>query len=67
MTNPLANSMATSFALVDLSRCLDSGATHHMTPDPTNLLGRSDYTGSEMVLVGNGLGLSIKQIGNSTF
>ena len=63
----MANSAATSTTLVDPSWYPDSGASHHMTPDSTNLQDSSDYTGSELVLVGNGSGLCINQIGSSTF
>ena len=44
----------------------DTGATHRLTNNMANLNLRSeDYTGSDQVLVGNGAGLQISQIGPS--
>uniref|UniRef100_A0A803Q0C6 Retrovirus-related Pol polyprotein from transposon TNT 1-94 n=1 Tax=Cannabis sativa TaxID=3483 RepID=A0A803Q0C6_CANSA len=43
----------------------DTGATHHLTPDLANLSTSSPYSGNEQVYVGNGMGLNIKNIGNS--
>lgn len=39
---------------------LDSGATHHMTSDLSNLALHQPYTGDDNVLIGDGSGLSIK-------
>ena len=63
----MANIAATSNTLVDLSWYPNSGASHHMTPNSTNLQDSSDYTGSYLVLVGNGSSLCIKHISNSIF
>jgi len=44
----------------------DTGATHHLTNNMANLNLRSeDFTGSDQILVGNGAGLQISQIGSS--
>ncbi|MED6120629.1 hypothetical protein PIB30_022600 [Stylosanthes scabra] len=39
---------------VDSSWYPDTGASHHITLDPTNLLTSSEYTGSQQVQIGNG-------------
>lgn len=45
----------------------DTGATHHLTNDITNLNLRSeDYDGADQIHVGNGAGLQISKIGSST-
>lgn len=43
---------------------IDSGATHHITTDITNLSMHSPYTDSEEVIVGNGDGLQITHTGS---
>ena len=45
----------------------DSGATNHITSDPTNLMTKAEFFGSDQVHIGNGKGLSIKHIGHSKF
>jgi hypothetical protein len=46
----------------------DTGVTHHLTNNMTNLILRSDeYIGSDQVLVGNGAGLHISKVGSSIF
>ncbi|KAB2618580.1 hypothetical protein D8674_014449 [Pyrus ussuriensis x Pyrus communis] len=52
----------------------DSGASHHVTPDPASLNSAIPYTGSDHLFVGNGKGLCISHTGsalirtpNSTF
>lgn len=45
----------------------DSGASHHVTPDSTNLSDIQSMTGSEQVYMGNGQGLSINSIGSLQF
>lgn len=44
----------------------DSSATNHVTADATNLMQKTKYHGPEQVHVGNGKGLAIKHIGNSS-
>ncbi|XP_068304340.1 uncharacterized protein [Pyrus communis] len=44
---------------------LDSGATSHITNDIANLSVSSPYTGEDKVDIGDGKGLSIKNIGSS--
>jgi gag-polypeptide of LTR copia-type len=43
---------------------LDSGATHHVTADINNLSSFLPYTGTDKLQVGNGMTLSICNIGN---
>lgn len=45
----------------------DSGATHHITSDFSNLFQSHSYGGSSQVHMGNGQGLTINSIGSSTF
>ncbi|GAU28846.1 hypothetical protein TSUD_21830 [Trifolium subterraneum] len=45
----------------------DSGASHHVTPDPSNLSDTTSLPGSDQVLIGNGQGLSIDSIGSMKF
>lgn len=44
----------------------DSGATHHVTPNPSNLSIYSDYEGSDSIQVASGEGLSILHKENSS-
>ncbi|KAE8685161.1 hypothetical protein F3Y22_tig00111100pilonHSYRG00126 [Hibiscus syriacus] len=44
---------------------VDSGATHHITPDKTNLTNASDFLGPGKVIVGNGVSLDIRTVGRS--
>jgi len=59
--------MASPQALVDQTCWYpDSGASHHITSDLANLnLKAEEYTGSDQLRVGNGIGLSIHHIGNA--
>ena len=43
----------------------DSGATHLVTIDETNLMHKSDYSDSGKMFLGNGNALTIKHIGTS--
>lgn len=43
----------------------DSGATHHVTNNPSNLLDSISLPGSDQVLLGNGQGLPILSIGKA--
>ncbi|KAM1108383.1 hypothetical protein ACFX2B_004977 [Malus domestica] len=43
----------------------DSGATHHVTPDPASLNSATPYTGTEQLFVGDGKGLCISHTGNA--
>jgi len=45
----------------------DSGATHHITKDPTVYSSKHPYHGTETVIMGNGSGLSIANIGFTSF
>lgn len=44
---------------------MDTGATHHVTPDLTNMTSTNPIAGSDKLFVGNGTGLSNSNIGNS--
>ena len=44
----------------------DSGATHHLIVDLANLNVKIDeYHGPDQICIGNGLGLTVKQIGST--
>ncbi|MED6223787.1 hypothetical protein PIB30_077520 [Stylosanthes scabra] len=53
--NPKAM-IANPSTLNDQSWYADSGASHHCTPDVTNLQHSTDYHGQEHVYIGNGTG-----------
>ncbi|GAU26774.1 hypothetical protein TSUD_317720 [Trifolium subterraneum] len=42
----------------------DSGASHHVTPDVSNLSDATSLPGSDQVLMGNGQGLAINSVGH---
>lgn len=44
---------------------MDTGATHHVTPDLTNMTSTNPIAGPDKLFVGNGTGLSNSNIGNS--
>lgn len=44
---------------------IDSGASSHITPEAHNLMAKNEYSGQELVHVGNGAGLEINSIGHS--
>ncbi|KAG7599495.1 Reverse transcriptase RNA-dependent DNA polymerase [Arabidopsis suecica] len=46
---------------------LDSGATHHIATDISNMSIAGPYNGGEEVVVGNGAGLPITNTGSTTF
>ncbi|RVW17521.1 Retrovirus-related Pol polyprotein from transposon RE2 [Vitis vinifera] len=45
----------------------DFGATNHITPDIHNLTNKTELVGQDKIVMGNGIGLSIKHIGQSSF
>lgn len=45
----------------------DSGASHHVTPDPAQFSQQMLYKGSKQVHIGNRQGLRITSVGSSTF
>lgn len=45
----------------------DSGATHHVTNNPSNLLDSISLSESDIVLLGNGQGLPILSVGSTQF
>ncbi|TXG72185.1 hypothetical protein EZV62_000764 [Acer yangbiense] len=59
--------IASPISIADPLWYLDSGATDHYTPDDGNLLNKIDYTGKEMIFMGNGTGLNIASTRYNTF
>ncbi|PON93298.1 hypothetical protein TorRG33x02_108690 [Trema orientale] len=55
--------VATPNTLTDMSWYPDFGATNHLTPDINTLMTKQDYTGSDQIHMGNGIGLNISHIG----
>ena len=55
--------IATSATMRDTSWVLDIGATHHLTSDLNNLTIHNPFTGGDKVIVRDGKGLSIANIG----
>lgn len=45
---------------------IDSGASHHAITDLNSMSSHSNYTGSDGIMIGDGTGLSITQIGSTT-
>ncbi|KAL4296113.1 hypothetical protein GQ457_12G028250 [Hibiscus cannabinus] len=45
---------------------VDSGATHHVTPDGNKVSGSATYTGAGKLLVGNGNSLPIHNVGHAS-
>ena len=54
---------ATSATMGNTSQFLDTGATHHLTSDLNNLMIHNPFTNGDKVIVGDGKGLSIANIG----
>ncbi|PON78368.1 hypothetical protein PanWU01x14_020060, partial [Parasponia andersonii] len=52
-SNPMAAMLATQETVTDQNRYLDSRATNHVTPDPTNLKTKSEFLGLDKVHIGN--------------
>ncbi|KAL5718134.1 hypothetical protein ACHQM5_011070 [Ranunculus cassubicifolius] len=65
-SNTPAAMLASSNPAFDPNWYADSGATHHLTSDMANLTTRSEYNGSDQILIGNGKGLNISHIGSSS-
>ena len=63
----MSNMLATPAIVYDPNWYPDLGATHHMTPDSSHLLDRTEYNGSDHVFIGNGAGLQIDHVGSSIF
>ena len=57
----------TPAAVTDANWYPDSGATNHIIAEPSNLMQRAEYSGTDQVHVGNGMGLNIKHIGQTEF
>ena len=45
----------------------DSRATNHITSDIHNLMNKTKFVGQDNIVIGNGTGLNIKHIGQSSF
>ncbi|OMO73140.1 Integrase, catalytic core [Corchorus capsularis] len=58
---PVAN--VTTMAGQNSSWCMDTGASHHVTPQFQNLTLASEYDGPDQIVVGNGQGLKISHSG----
>ena len=63
--NPRAY-LATPSTVTDNAWYPDSGASHHLTFDPRNLLTSTEFEGPDQVQIGNGAGMAINLIGNSS-
>ncbi|KAE8672405.1 ATP-dependent RNA helicase SUV3L [Hibiscus syriacus] len=61
---PTANVSATSSS--PSSWFVNSGATHHIMPDATEVMDGTGYTGASKLTVGNGNGLCINKIGRAS-
>jgi gag-polypeptide of LTR copia-type len=46
--------------------CIDSGATHHITPELNNLSSFVAFNETDTLQIGNGMGMSISHIGTSS-
>lgn len=57
--------LAASSTMKDDSWFLDSGATHHVTADSSNMASQSDYKGKGKLVVGNGTSFSISHVGST--
>ncbi|XP_057745577.1 uncharacterized protein LOC130963484 [Arachis stenosperma] len=64
-TANLSNVIVILTTVDDPSWYPDSGATHHMTSNPQNILEQQEYGGSEKVVVSDGSGLHIHHVGKS--
>lgn len=58
---------APSTSFPDNGWFMDSGVTHHLTPDLNSLSNPVPFHGAEHVTVGNGMSLPIAHIGNKSF
>lgn len=61
-TQPQANTTSTA----QNGWLLDFGATNHITNNLNNLTMASDYTGTDSLIIDNGKGFKIAQVGNAT-
>ena len=62
---PMAHA-ATSSAMESLPWLLDSGASHHVTADPNNLILHAPYGGPNDIIIGDGNGLHITYSGTTS-
>lgn len=66
MTPPQAHVATASNATPPTSWLLDTGSTHHVTQDMSNLSLHHPYDGTEEIVIGNGAGVPITHIGSLT-
>ena len=59
--------LATPSSAQDSNWYPDFGATHHITSTEENPVSRQEFTGSEKVILGNGMCLPISHIGQTKF
>lgn len=64
LTTPQAYIATTSNATLPTTWLLDSGATHHVTYDMSNLSFIHPYVGTKVIVMGNGTGAPITHIGS---
>ena len=67
MSAQMAAMVATPNVVTDNSWYPDSSATNHCTANPNNLIIRDTYTWNDQIHMGDGTGLAIQHIGQSTF
>ena len=63
----MATMVAIPNVVTDNTWCAEPGATNHCTSDPNNLIIQDTYVGNDQIHMGNGTGLEIQHIGQSTF
>ncbi|KAH9699463.1 retrovirus-related pol polyprotein from transposon RE1 [Citrus sinensis] len=63
--NPKSAYLANMEGSSDTNWYLDSGATHHLTNDMNNMQISESFTGTSKLIIGNGTGLNITNIGKA--
>nr|GEW17755.1 hypothetical protein [Tanacetum cinerariifolium] len=64
---PIANVTTSSTVVAQQPSLFDSGASFHVTSDPSTLQSYSDYWGPDEIFLGDGKSLSISHTGHTTF
>ncbi|KAH9762149.1 retrovirus-related pol polyprotein from transposon RE2 [Citrus sinensis] len=62
--NPKAAYLSDKDGAADANWYLDSGATHHLTNDMRNMTMAESFAGNSKLIIGNGTGLHITNVGN---
>ncbi|KAH9800558.1 hypothetical protein KPL71_000705 [Citrus sinensis] len=65
--NPKAAYLSDMDGAADANWYLDSGATHHLTNDMRNMTMAESFAGNSKLIIGNGTGLHITNVGNVVF